>query len=294
MSRPGGRWWSIATILLAVIALLAAARASVVMIYLGVAFRGEVDVISAPLSHYAYVEGGDQMFASGAVALAVGMLAVLLGMARAGVRLAGRPTVLFSVWTLCLVLAAVFPTDQSPNIETFGGWVHQFAGAGILALLSLAGLAAAPRLAESPSWQPVVGIVRALSIGAAVLAAAYVIGRVDEVVPWFGGIVGGIEVGGMLQRLVLAFDVAVVAALAVHLVRVSWPGRRHAPPSATPAVSNVATSRSACAAPAPPAARAALRCPRPGACPRSSSGSRPRWPRARAWPGSAERCPATQ
>jgi hypothetical protein len=94
-------------------------------------------------------------------------------MARAGVRLADRPTVLFTVWALCLVLAAVFPTDDSPNIETFAGWVHQFAGAGILALLSFAGLAAAPRLAESPPWRPVVGVVRALSVGAAVLAAAH-------------------------------------------------------------------------------------------------------------------------
>ncbi|WP_219418904.1 DUF998 domain-containing protein [Pseudonocardia nigra] len=223
--RLGRRWLGIGTLLLAVLALVAAARASIIMIYLGVAFVDEVNPVSVPLSYYVFVDGGEQLFVSAAVALAVGVLAVLLGMARAGVRLAGRPTVLFTVWALCLVLAAVFPTDGSPDIETFGGWMHQFAGAGILALLSFAGLAAAPRLAEHPSWRPVVDVVRALSIGAAVLAAAYVLGRVHEVVPGFLEF-GGVDIGGILQRMVLAFDVAVVAALAVQLVRVSWPAVR--------------------------------------------------------------------
>jgi hypothetical protein len=210
----------IATLLLAVLALLAAARSTVTMIYLGVTFHAEVDPISVPLSYYVFVDGGEQLFTSAAVALAVGALAVLVGMARSGVRMAGRPTVLFAVWALCLVLAAVFPTDDAPRILTVAGWVHQFAGAGILALLSFAGLAAAPRLAESPAWRPVVPTVRTLSIGAAALAALYVVSRLDDVVP---GLFGAVDVGGVLQRMVLAFHVGVVAALAVQLVRVSWP-----------------------------------------------------------------------
>jgi hypothetical protein len=223
VSRLGRRWLSVGTLLLAVLALLAAGRASFLMIYLGLAFQDEFDPFTTPLSYYVLVDGGNQMFASAAVALAVGMLAVLLGMARAGVRMAGRPTVLFSVWALCLVLAAIFPIDDGPEIVSFAGWVHQFAGAGILALLSFAGLAAAPRLAENPAWRPVVGPVRTLSIGAAVLAAAYVVSRVEDLVP---GLFGSFVVGGFLQRAVLAFDVAVVAALAVQLVRVSWPAVR--------------------------------------------------------------------
>src|SRR5918997_1866829 len=181
----------LATLLLAVIALLALARSTVIMVYLGVTYFHEVDPISVRLSYYAFVEGGEQLFFSAAVALAVGTLAVLVGMARSGVRMAGRPTVLLTVWAVCLVLAAVFPADDSPQVMTFGGWVHQFAGAGILALLSFA-----------------------------VLAAAYLASRLDDVVP---GIFGPVDVGGILQRMVLAFHVAAVAALAVQLVRVSWP-----------------------------------------------------------------------
>ncbi|OLS99316.1 hypothetical protein BJF90_39490 [Pseudonocardia sp. CNS-004] len=230
VQRPS-RWGVIAPLVFAVIALLALARSTIIMIYLGVTHFREVNPISVPLSYYAFVEGGEQLFFSAAAALAVGTLAVLIGMARSGVRMAGRPTVLLAVWTLCLVLAAVFPADDAPQIETFGGWVHQFAGAGILALLSFAGLAAAARLAEKPEWQPVVSTVRTLSIAAAVLAGAYVASRLNDLVP---GIYGPVDVGGILQRMVLGFHVAVVAALAVQLVRVSWPAvwRRAA---ATPA-----------------------------------------------------------
>ncbi|MHA6620713.1 DUF998 domain-containing protein [Pseudonocardia sp. DLS-67] len=210
----------VAPLVFAVIALLALARATIIMIYLGVTHFREVNPISVPLSYYAFVDGGEQLFFSAAVALAVGTLAVLAGLARSGVRMAGRPTVLLAVWALCLVLAAVFPADDAPRILTFAGWVHQFAGAGILALLSFAGVAAAVRLAEKPEWAPVVSTVRTLSIAAAVLAAAYVASRLNDLVP---GIYGPVDVGGILQRMVLAFYVAVVAALAVQLVRVSWP-----------------------------------------------------------------------
>ncbi|WP_233159478.1 DUF998 domain-containing protein [Pseudonocardia sp. MH-G8] len=231
MQRPGRL--GVATLLLAVLALMSAARSSVIMVYLGVTFRTEVDPISVPLSYYVFVDGGQELFNSAAVALAIGALALLVGLARAGVRMAGSPTVLLAVWALCLVLAAMFPADDSPQILTVAGWVHQFAGAGILALLSLAGLAAAPRLAESLAWRPVVPTVRVLSAGAAALAVAYVVSRLDDIVP---GIFGAVDVGGILQRMVLAFDVAVVAALAVQLVRVSWVAVRSGAAAAPPAV----------------------------------------------------------
>jgi hypothetical protein len=227
----------VAPLLLAVLALLALARGTVIMVYLGVTYFREVNPISVPLSYYAFVEGGEQLFFSAAVAL--GTLAVLAGMARSGVRMAGRPTVLLAVWAVCLVLAAVFPADAAPQIMTFGGWVHQFAGAGILALLSFAGLAAAARLSEKPEWAPVVSTVRTLSIAAAVLATAYLASRLDDIVP---GVFGPVDVGGILQRMVLAFHAAVVAALAVQLVRVSWPAVwRRAAATTPPAPPGVAT-----------------------------------------------------
>lgn len=192
------------------------------MVYLSVAYRDQLDPITVPASYYVYVDGGRAPFETSSILLALGVFGLLVGMAGAGVRMAGRPTVLFGIWACCMLLAAIFPADASPDIETFDGAIHEFAGAGILALLSFAGLAAAPRLAESPPWRPVVGIVRLLSIGAALLASAYVLTRVMQLSPMLVALTGGLDIGGMLQRMVFLFDIGVVAALAVHLVRVSW------------------------------------------------------------------------
>jgi Protein of unknown function (DUF998) len=213
----------VATLLLATGALLAACRAAVMMVYLSVVYRDQLNPITTPASYYVYVDGGRAPFETSSILLALGVFGLLIGMAGAGVRMAGRPTVLFGVWACCMLLAAIFPTDDSPDVETFDGWVHQFAGAGILALLSFAGLAAAPRLAESTEWRPVVGIVRLLSIGAALLALTYVATRLDQLSP----VLHTFDIGGFLQRMVFLFDIGVIAALAVHLVRVSWHSLRH-------------------------------------------------------------------
>lgn len=207
-------------------ALLAAGRAAITMVYLSVAYRDQLNPITVPASYYVYVDGGRAPFETSSILLALGVFGLLLGMAGTGVRMAGRPTALFGIWASCMLMAAIFPTDDSPDIETFGGWVHQFAGAGILALLSFAGLAAAPRLKESPAWRPVVGIVRLLSIGAALLAAAYVVSRLVQLSPPLFALLGSHDIGGILQRMVFAFDIGVIAALAMHLVRVSWSALR--------------------------------------------------------------------
>lgn len=225
MPRPslplGERWLGVGTLVLAVVALLVAAGATGTVFYLAVAFHGEVDVVAAPLSHYIFVEGGIQLVSLASVAFAVGALAALVGMARAGVRVVGYPTVLFTGWAICLLLAAIFPTDPSPRVETFVGLVHQLAGAGIFALPCFAGLAVAARLAERSEWRAVVGVVRALSLGSAVLAMAYGVGRLDEVVLGLHDLYGGVEMGGILQRAKLTFDGAFIAVLAVNLVRVT-------------------------------------------------------------------------
>lgn len=233
-SRVGGRALALGALLLAAVALAAAARATVTVVYLGVVYRDQLDPFSVAASYYVFVDGGEQPFVSAAVALAVGTLALLVGLAAAGLRMAGRPGVLIAVWALCLVLAAIFPTDPEPGVLTLHGWVHQFAGAGILALLSLAGLAAAPRLAEHRDWRPVVGVVRWLSTAAAVLAVLYLLSRLPDLVPAWSGMYGGMETGGLLQRLTLAFDVAVLVTLAVHLLRVSWPAVRYGPGATLP------------------------------------------------------------
>lgn len=221
MQLLGKRWLGKGTLVLAGIALLVAAGATGTVFYLAVAFHGQVDVIAAPLSHYVYVAGGIELVSIASVAFAVGALAVLVGMARTGVRMVGYPTVLFTGWAICLLVAAIFPTDPSPRVETLVGLVHQIAGAGIFALPCFAGLATAARLAERAEWRSLVGAVRALSVGSAALAMAYGVGRLDEVVVGMNDLYGGVEMGGILQRAKLTIDGATLAVLAVNLVRVA-------------------------------------------------------------------------
>jgi hypothetical protein len=215
------------SLVLAVVALVAAARALALVVYLAVAFWSDVDPISQPLSMYVFVDGGGPPFDSAAITLAAAMIALLLGMARAGVRLRGRPAAYFSAWAGCLVVATVFPTDQSPAVETLSGWIHQIAGAGILALLAMGGWALVPRLREAPAWRPTAGVVRALTAGTAGLAVAYVVSRLGDWFPDLVDVTLGFDPGGLLQRLALTVDAAVIAALAIHLIRVTWPTVRH-------------------------------------------------------------------
>jgi hypothetical protein len=210
------RWWGFGTALLSVVALLSVARCVVTMVYLGFAFRIQVDPVATPASYYVFTDGGGPAFVSATVALAVATLATLAGLTWAGVRMSGRPTVLFAVWSSCLVTAAIFPTDDGPDIVSLAGLIHQFAGAGILFLLSMAGLAAAKRLAEQPAWQPIVTTTRVLSFGAAVLTVAYLLNRAIQFIPG-----ADMPFDGVLQRMCFAFQMAVVAALAAHLLRIS-------------------------------------------------------------------------
>jgi Protein of unknown function (DUF998) len=226
MRHPGLRL-GLVSLSLAVVTLVAAVRALALVIYMAVAYRFDVDPISQPLSMYVFVKGGDQTFDSAALALAAAMITLLFGMRWAGVPLAGKPAVYLSAWAGCLVVATVFPTDRAPYVETATGWVHQTAGAGILALLAMGGWALLPRLRATPDWRPTAGVVRALTAGTAGLAVAYVVSRLGDWFPDLVDVTLGIDPGGLLQRLALSVDAGVIGALAVHLIRLTWPAMRH-------------------------------------------------------------------
>lgn len=225
VQRSGLRF-GLVSLAFALVALVAAVRALGLVIYLAVAFWSDVDPISQPLSMYVFIDGGGPPADSAALTLAGAMVALLLGMSRAGVPLGGKPAAYLSAWAGCLVVATVFPTDRSPSIETVAGWIHQVAGAGFLALLALGGWALLPRLREAPEWRPTAGVVRALTAGTAGLAVAYVVSRLGDWFPDLVDVTLGFDPGGLLQRLALTADAAVIGALAIHLVRVSWPGVR--------------------------------------------------------------------
>jgi hypothetical protein len=215
------------SLLLAIVTLVAALRALSLIVYLAIAYRFDVDPISQPLSMYVFVQGGDETFDSAAFTMAAAMITLLLGMRRAGVPLAGRPAAYLSAWAGCMVVATLFPTDRAPFVETATGWVHQLAGGGILALLAMGGWALLPRLRAIPEWRPTAGVVRALTAISAGLAVAYVVSRLGDWFPDLVDVTLGFDPGGLLQRLALTVDATVLAALAIHLIRLTWPAMRH-------------------------------------------------------------------
>jgi hypothetical protein len=225
--RRGGLQLGLVSLLLAVVTLIAALRALTLVLYLAYAYRFDVDPISQPLSMYVFVQGGVETVDSAALTLAAAMVTLLLGMRRAGVPLAGRPAVYLSAWAGCLVVATVFPTDRAPFVETATGWVHQFAGGGVLGLLAMGGWALVPRLRAVPEWRATAGVVRALTAGTAGIAVAYVVSRLGDWFPDLVGVTLGFDPGGLLQRLALTADATVITALAIHLIRLTWPAMRH-------------------------------------------------------------------
>jgi hypothetical protein len=232
--RRAGLQLGLVSLLLAVVTLVAALRALSLVVYLAIAYRFDVDPISQPLSVYVFVKGGDETFDSAALTLAAAMVTLLLGMRWAGVPLAGKPAVYMSAWAGCLMVVTVFPTDRAPFVETATGWVHQIAGGGVLILLAMGGWALLPRLRAVAQWRRAAGVVRALTAISAGLAVAYVVSRLGDWFPDLVDVTLGVDPGGLLQRLALTVDATVIAALAVHLIRLTWPAVRHQSPDALP------------------------------------------------------------
>ncbi|MFF5990160.1 DUF998 domain-containing protein [Prauserella flavalba] len=221
------RWagaFSVLACVLAVLALLILARSVLAMTYLNVHFAGEVDPLSRAVSYYVFVERGAETFDATLVAVATATATILVGMAQLRVRLGARAVVGFGAWCVALVLCAVFPTDNSPQIETASGWIHQFAGASLFVTLPLAGLALARALGAQPSWAGTARVLRGLALGGVVLALAYLAARLPDLLVWweFPGALDWRAVSGLIQRGLFTLELAMLLALATRLLVVSW------------------------------------------------------------------------
>ncbi|MBK1788923.1 DUF998 domain-containing protein [Prauserella sp. ASG 168] len=209
------------------------------MTYLNIHFAGEVDPLSRAVSYYVFVERGAETFAATLFAVATATATILVGMAQLRVRLGARAVVGFGAWCVALVLCAVFPTDNSPTIQTASGWIHQFAGASLFAALPLAGIALARSLGAQPSWAGTARVVRGLALGGVVLALAYLAARLPDLLWWwqFPGVLDWRSVSGLIQRALFALELAMLLVLATRLLLVSWAAIRAARrPAAEPVV----------------------------------------------------------
>jgi hypothetical protein len=130
--RPGGDGVARA---LAAVGGLGVAAAILLVGALHVVAAGQVDPVRRTISEYAL--GADAwMFDVGVVALAVGSVAVILALARAGVlRPLSGATVLLAVWAIGMLTVVVFEKTNWSVGPSLGGYIHRYAS--LVAFLAL-------------------------------------------------------------------------------------------------------------------------------------------------------------
>ncbi|MEU8383842.1 DUF998 domain-containing protein [Streptosporangium sp. NPDC048865] len=114
---------------------------------------------------------------------------------------------LVGVWGVCMLLIGAFPTDEPGVPLSMSGGIHRYAAFVAFLTMPIAGLLLARRYAASPYARP----VRLLSLAA---LGALVLVVLPYVVRMFGVDLTNDDIpAGVIQRLVVSFEVAVLAML---------------------------------------------------------------------------------
>ncbi|MFG3258786.1 DUF998 domain-containing protein [Streptomyces sp. NPDC048172] len=144
--------------------------------------------------------------------LGLASLALLAGARLRQVSVRGAPSALLAVWGLGLVLAAVVPTDPLTTHLSGPGHVHRYASVAAFAALPVAGLLLARRFDAAP----VTGTDRTTARRLRALSCAALAGA--ALMACSAGL-GGRELIGLIERLLLGCEVALLAVLALHVHR---------------------------------------------------------------------------
>jgi hypothetical protein len=142
---------------------------------------------------------------SAAVLLAAGLLA-----AKAPAR--GLPVVLLSAWFAGLLVSAVVPTDPIGTATmSLGAQVHRYASVAAFVCLPVAAVLLASRFARTRAWSAVTTRLRMLAAGSAAGLAGL----------WYVAFPGDRVLIGLVERGLIAVEVALLAVLAVRVLRVA-------------------------------------------------------------------------
>ncbi|GAA1268662.1 hypothetical protein Psi02_10740 [Planotetraspora silvatica] len=177
-----------------------------------VAGDSALDPVTMTISEYASLDRGVGIEVAMAV-LGLSSLALLAGMRAVRAPVDGWPRVLMIVWSASLVVAAFVPTAAGAE----HGWataVHLVLSAAAFVSLPAAATLLVGRLAQDERWSPAARPVEwlALAGGLGLAAITYV------ALPGHGVMVG------LVERLLLGTEVAVLLVLAVRLLRLTWAG----------------------------------------------------------------------
>lgn len=212
---------------LAIAALSGLIWSAVTMVWLHVGYADQISVINQTVSYYVFPDGGDELFAVSTLSLAAALALLVLGLARSGISCRGAVSALVVAATGAMVLLVAFPTDETGGPLSFSGQVHRYAGVCLFVSVPLLGYAIARRLREHPQWSSTARTVRWLSYASAAAAVTFLLSHAPVLLPdsAIAELFGGVQLHGLVERVLLAFDMALVSALALGLLRVSRPRR---------------------------------------------------------------------
>lgn len=170
-----------------------------------------LDPLNVTVSEYAVSDRGGMTEVAMAV-LGIGSLALLAGLRSAGAPVRGAPQWLLAVWSVALVVAALVPTTPIGHDLDTAALVHRYVSVAAFVSLPAAGALLVPRLSSDASWKPVARVVEwvALAGGFGLLAITYVAMPGERVMI------------GLVERVLLGAEVALLAVLAAWLVRLTW------------------------------------------------------------------------
>ncbi|ETK34657.1 DUF998 domain-containing protein [Microbispora sp. ATCC PTA-5024] len=169
------------------------------------------DPVSTTISEYAARDGGSAIETAMAV-LGLASLALLAGMRSVGAPIEGWPARLLGVWSASLLGAAVVPSTTADLGTTWQTEVHLALSVVAFVSVPVAATLMVPRLAADERWRPVARPVEwlALASGLGLAAITYV------ALPGQGVMIG------LVERLLLTAEVAVLGVLAVRLLSLTW------------------------------------------------------------------------
>ncbi|GAA4543044.1 DUF998 domain-containing protein [Amycolatopsis samaneae] len=206
------------------LAVIGMATAVLLSAVLHIRLSGQVSPIWQTLSEYVYGHIGREsaapLFAAMCLALALGSLALLTGIARARGQGTRPVLVLLGVWCAGLLVCATVPVDPEGQARTLAGQVHNYAAlTAFLALPAAAWVLTRRGRARCP-WEPRRTTIRWLAVASMV-----------SVLVVLGGFVATLVVGparqevsmGLFERLLFTIDLALLLTMVRPLLETARP-----------------------------------------------------------------------
>jgi hypothetical protein len=179
-----------------------------------------VSPLTAPVSDYALSGEGRAAIMAGTLMLAMGCLWSVYGMAQTDPARTAATRVLLTAASLGLVLTAIFPADPVPGFASTGGELHRWAAALVFTGIPCAAWMLARDRPAHPRWI----LLKATAVISILVLAAFLAAHPSSPT---SDLIGGAAYHGLLQRLLLLSDIALLlmTALAVPLTVTARDGR---------------------------------------------------------------------